>query len=144
MNSPHTFTVQFPDNVTLILYQAKFPEETPDTTRREIYPGNFSSTRIQVKFTVINLRNYVLGLFQVTLHTMRCAHGSINEILLEWDPGPTYVVQRLWDPGGPSYSSRSSVPTDLDKLGKPKSNLDYIHLPGLLSLPFPVTVIWLP
>ena len=39
---------------------------------------------------------------------------------MEWDPGPTYDVQRLWDPGGPTYSSRSSVPTNLDKLGKPK------------------------
>ena len=65
---------------------------------------------------VINLRNYVLGVFQVVLRTMRCAHGSINKILLEWYPGPTYVVQRLWDPGGTSCSSRSSVPTDLDKL----------------------------
>ena len=52
---------------------------------------------------------------------MRCVHGSINEILLEWEPGPTYVVQRIWDPGGPSYSSRSSVPTDLDKLGSQKA-----------------------
>ena len=67
---------------------------------------------------------------------MRCVHGSINKILKEWVPGPTYVVQRLWDPGGPTYSSRSSVPTDLDKLGKPKSYLDYIQLPGLSSLPF--------
>ena len=67
---------------------------------------------------------------------MRCAHGSINKILLEWDPGPTYDVQRLWDAGGSPYSSRSSVPTYLDKLGKLKSYLDYIHLPGLSSLPF--------
>ena len=98
------------------------------------------STQIRVKFMVINLRNYVLGVFQVMSHTMRCAHGSINKILLEWDPGPTYVVQRLWDPGGPTYSSRSIVPTDLDKLGKPKSYLDYIHLPGLSSLSFLVAV----
>ena len=59
---------------------------------------------------------------------------------MEWDPGPTYDVQRLWDPRGPTYSSRSSVPTDLDKLGKPKSNLDYIPLPGLSSIPFLVAV----
>ena len=72
---------------------------------------------------------------------MRCAHGSINEILMEWDPGPTYVVQRLWDPGEPTYSSRSSVPTDLDELGKLKSYLDYIYLPGLSSLPFLVAVM---
>ena len=89
---------------------------------------------------VINLRNYILGVFEVALRSMRCVHGSINKILLEWDPGPTYDVQRLWDPGGSSYSSRSSVPTNLDKLGKPKSYLDYIHLPGLSSLPFLVTV----
>ena len=85
---------------------------------------------------VIKLRNYVLGAFQVTLCTMRCAHGSINEILMEWDPGPTYLVQRLWDPGGPTYSSRFSVPTDLHKLGKPRRYLDYIYLPGLSSLPY--------
>ena len=89
---------------------------------------------------VINLRNYMLGVFQVMSCTMQCAYGSINEILMDWDPGPTYVVQRLWDPGGPTYSSRSSVPTDLDKLGKLKHYLDYIYLPGLSSLPFLVTV----
>ena len=59
---------------------------------------------------------------------------------MEWDPGPTYDVQRLWDPGGPTYSSRSSVPTNLDKLGEPKSYLDYIHLPGLSPLPILVAV----
>ena len=92
---------------------------------------------------MINLKNYLLGLgaFQVTLHTMRCAHGSINKILMEWDPGPTYVVQRLSDPGGPTYSSRYSVPTDLYKLGKPKSYLDYIHLPGLSYQPLLVAVM---
>ena len=85
----------------------------------------------------------MLGVSQVMLRTMRCAHGSINKILLlfEWVPGPTSDVQQLWDPGGSTYSSRSSVPTNLDKLGKPKSYLDYIHLPGLSSLPFLVTVI---
>ena len=133
-------TVKFPHDVTLTLQQVKFPEETPDTTKRVKYPGNFFLTQIKVKLTVINLRNYVLGVFQVALHTMRCAHGSINKILLEWDPRPTYDVQRLWDPGGSTYSSRSSVPTNLDKLGKPKSYLDYIHLPGLSSLPFLVAV----
>ena len=34
--------------------------------------GNFMLTQIQVKFMVINLRNYMLGVFQVTSHTMRC------------------------------------------------------------------------
>ena len=97
-------------------------------------------TRIQVKLMVINLRNYMLGCFHIASHTMRCTHGSINKILMEWDPGPTYDVQRLWDPGGSTYSSRSSVPTNLDKLGKPKSYLDYIHLPGLSPLPFLVAV----
>ena len=71
---------------------------------------------------------------------MRCAQGSIHQIPLEWDPGPTYLVQRLWDPGGPSYSSGSSIPMDLEKLGKLKSYLDYIHLPGLSSLPFLVVL----
>ena len=59
---------------------------------------------------------------------------------MEWDPGPTYDVQRPWDPGGLTYSSRSSVPTNLDKLGELKSYLDYIHLPGLSPLPFLVAV----
>ena len=36
--------VKFPDNVSLTLHQAKFLEETPDTTSTVIYPGNFSST----------------------------------------------------------------------------------------------------
>ena len=133
-------TVKFPHDVTLTLQQVKFLEGTPDTTKRVIYLGNFMLTQIQVKFTVINLRNYMLGVFQVASCTMRCAHGSINKILLESDPGPTYDVQGLWDPGGSTYSSRSSVPTDLDKLGKSKSYLDYIHLPGLSSIPFIVTV----
>ena len=99
--------VKLPDNITLTLHQVKFPEETPDTTSRVIYLGNFSLTQIWVKFTVINLRNYMLGVFQVALRAMRRVHGSINKILMEWDPGPTYVVQTLWDPGGPTYSSRS-------------------------------------
>ena len=133
-------TAKIPHDVTLTLQQAKFPEKTPDTTIRVKYPGNFLLTPIRVKFTVINLRNYVLGGFHVASRTMRCAHGSIIKILMEWDPGPTYDVQRPWDPGGPTYSSISSVPTNLDKLGKPKSYLDYIHLPGLSPLPILVTV----
>ena len=118
---------KIPHEVTLTLQQAKFPEETPDTTKRVKYLGNFLLTRIHVKLMVINLRNYLLGVFHVASHTIRCVHGSINKILMEWDPGPTYDVQRLWDPGGPTYSSRSSVPTNLDKQGEPKSYLDYIH-----------------
>ena len=134
--TPSEITVKFPHDVTLTLQQAKFLEETPDTTKRVIYLGNFMLTRIRVKLTVINLRNYVLGVFHIASCTTRCAHGPINKILIEWDPGPTYDVQRLLDPGGSTYSSRSSVPTNLDKLGKPKSYLDYIHLPGLSPLPF--------
>ena len=57
------------------------------------------------------------------------------------DPGPTYVVQRLWDPDGPTYNPRSNVPTDLDNLGQLKSYLECIHLPGLSSLPFLVAVM---
>ena len=133
--------VKFHHDITLTLHQAKFLEETPDTTNRVLYPGNSISTQFQVKFMVINLQHYMLGVFQAALCTMRCAHGSINEILMEWDPRPTYDVQRLWDPSEPTYSSRSSVSTDLDKLGKPKSYIDYIYLPGLSSLPFLVTVM---
>ena len=36
--------VTFPHDITLTLHQAKFPEETPDTTSRVLYPGNFMLT----------------------------------------------------------------------------------------------------
>ena len=36
--------VKFPHDITLTLQQAKFPEETPDTTMRVIYMGNFMLT----------------------------------------------------------------------------------------------------
>ena len=116
---PSKIMAKIPDDITLTLHQAKFPEETPGTTNGVKYLANFPQK--WVKFIVINLRSYVLGVFQVMLHTMRCVQGSIAKILLEWGTGPTYFVQRLWDPGGPSYSSRSSVPTDLDKLGNLKN-----------------------
>ena len=119
----------------------KFTEETHGTTNGVKYPEHYVVAQKWGKFTVINLRNYVLVVFQVMSCTMRCAHGSIAKILMEWDPGPTYLVQGLWDPGGPTYSSRSSVPMDLDELGKWKSYLDYIHQPGLSSLPILVTVM---
>ena len=122
--NPSEIMAKIPHDVTLTLQQAKFLEESPDNTMRVKYLGNFMLTRIWVKLTVITLRNYVLGGFHVASHTMRGAHGSINKIVMESDPGPTYDVQRLWVPGGSSYSSRSSVPTNLDKLGKPKSYLD--------------------
>ena len=138
--NPSEIIAKIPHKVTLTLQQSRFLEETPDTTNRVKYPGNLLLTRNHVKLTVINLRNYVLGVSHVVSHTMRCVQGSINKILMEWDPGPTYDVQRLWDPGGPTYSSRSSVPTNLDKLGELKSYLDYIHLPGLSPLPFLVAV----
>ena len=87
----------------------------------------------------INLQNYVLGVFQVMPHTVRCVHGSNNKIRIKWDPGPTYVVQRLRDPGGPSYTSRSRVPTDLEKLGHAISYLEYpatiIIIPTIPSHP---------
>ena len=50
-----------------------------------------------------NLQNYMIGVLHVVPCTVRCAHGSNYKILSEWDPGPTYVVQRLWDPSGPTY-----------------------------------------
>ena len=36
--------VKFPHDITLTLQQAKFLEETPDTTKRVLYPGNFMLT----------------------------------------------------------------------------------------------------
>ena len=72
---------------------------------------------------------------------MECAHGSSNKILSQWDPGPSYVVQRLWDPGGPSDTSISSFPIILENLGQPKCYLDYIHLQELSSQPFLVILV---
>ena len=43
--------------------------------------------------------------------------------------------------GGPTYSSRSSVPTDLDIMGKAKNYLDYIYPEGLSSIPILVAVV---
>ena len=94
-----------PDDITLTLQQVKFLEETPGTCIGAKYLASFLVTLKWVKLTDIFLRNYVLGVFQLMLCTMRCAHGSINEIPLEWASGPTYLVQRLWDPGGARYSS---------------------------------------
>ena len=64
---------------------------------------------------------------------MRCLHGSSNEIQTELDNGPIYVVQRLWDLGGPSYSSRLSFPIDL----KPRSakKLPRLHPPTSTTIP---------
>ena len=42
--NPYKIMVNFPHDVTLTLQQAKFPEETPDTTKRVIYPGNIMFT----------------------------------------------------------------------------------------------------
>ena len=42
--NPSKIMVKFPHDVTLTLQQAKFPEETPDTTKRVKYPGNFMLT----------------------------------------------------------------------------------------------------
>ena len=42
--NPSKITVKFPHDITLTLQQAKFLEETPDTTKRVIYPGNFMLT----------------------------------------------------------------------------------------------------
>ena len=139
--NPSEIMAKIPDNITLTLHQVKFTEETPGTTNGVKYLSNFLVTQKWVKFRVINLRNYMLGVFQVMSRTIRCVQGSIAKILLEWDPGPTHHVQRLWDPGGPINSSRSSVPVDLDKLSHLKSYLDYIHQPKLLFLPFLVAVM---
>ena len=42
--NPSKIMVKFPHDVTLTLHQAKFPEETPDTTSRAMYLGHFLST----------------------------------------------------------------------------------------------------
>ena len=42
--NPSKIMVKFPDDITLTLHQVKFPEETPDTTKGVIYPGNLLST----------------------------------------------------------------------------------------------------
>ena len=72
--------VKIPDNITLTLHQAKFLEETPGTTNGVKYLTNFLVTQKWVKFMVINIRNYVLGVFHIASHTMQCVHGSIAKI----------------------------------------------------------------
>ena len=96
----------------------KFPEKTSGNSDGVKYLVEFPSGQKWVKFMEINLQNYMLGVFQVAPCTMRCAQMSNNENLLEWDTGPIYVVQRLLDPGGPSYTSRSNILINLEKLGQ--------------------------
>ena len=60
------------------------------------------------------------------------------------DPNGVGPLTYLYCPenmGGPTYSSRSSVPTDLDKIGQPKNYLDCIHTEGLSSVPVLVAVM---
>ena len=42
--TPSEITVKFPHDITLTLQQVKFLKETPDTTKRVIYPCNFMVT----------------------------------------------------------------------------------------------------
>ena len=42
--NPSEIMVKFAHDVTLTIQQVKFPEETPDTTMKVIYPGNFMLT----------------------------------------------------------------------------------------------------
>ena len=97
---------KIPDDITLTLCNAKFLEKTPGNSNGVNFMVEFPSGLKWVKFKEINLKDYVLGDPNVLLHTMRYVHGSNNEILSESDPGPIYLVHRLWDPGGPSYNSR--------------------------------------
>ena len=72
---------------------------------------------------------------------MGAYHGSSYEIQSEWDPVPTYVVQRLWDPGGlKSMSIKDSTMARLN-LGHPKQYLDYFLWLALLSHPFLVVLV---
>ena len=65
---------------------------------------------------------------------MGCAYqGSSYETQWEWDPGPTNVIQRLWDPGGPVYTCKSCIIAGLEKLAKPKCYLDQIQWLALSS-----------
>ena len=102
-NIPDEIMSIIPEDVTL--NQAKILEKTPG-----IYNNvNFTVKFPYVEFLDFSLQNYVLGDPNVAPCTIRCAHGSNYEILSEWDPGPIYVVQRLWNPGGPSYNSIDQV-----------------------------------
>ena len=88
--NPSEDTVKFPHDVTLTLQQAKFPEETPNATKRVIYLGNFMLTRIRVKLTVINLKKLCLRCFP---HCV--AHHEVCAWIYQQDPngmGPwTYL-----------------------------------------------------
>ena len=120
---------KLPDNITLTLTKEKFLEKTRGNSNGAKYLVEFPSGQQQVKFQDANLQNYVLDDLPVVNYTMGCVcHGSSNEIQSEWDPGHTYHVERLWEPGGPSYMSTSCYIVDLERLGKPKHYLDYFHL----------------
>ena len=56
-------------------------------------------------------------------------------------PWTNLSCAEAWDPGGPSYSSRSSVPMDLDKLINIKKIPRLYPHTGLSSLPYLVAVI---
>ena len=127
--NPSKITVKFPYDVTLTLHQAKFLKKTPGNSNRGNFTVELLSGQKWVRFMELNLQNHVLGVFEVVPCTMSCSHGSNNKTQTKWDPGPTYVVQRLWDPvDQATLTSRSSIPINLEKLGHPKSYLDLIHL----------------
>ena len=58
------------------------------------------------------LHNYIIGDPNVVPCTMRIVYRSDYEIISEWDPESTYVVQRPWDPGGPTLTEQ---PTYIDQ-----------------------------
>ena len=81
----------------------------------------------------------------VITHTQWGVYDGLSyEIQMEWGPGPSYVVQRLWDPHGPSYTSRTSLIIILPHLGTLKSQLDhYIWIVLLIHSCLVVLVIYL-
>ena len=118
--NPSEIMVKFPHDITLTLRKAKFLEETPDTTKRVKYLGNFFLTRIKAKLTVINLRNYMLGVFHITSCTMRCEHGSINNdaiyiktqvfrLLRYYSPAPRNIARSDWATQNITHNMTSSI-----------------------------------
>ena len=84
----------------------------------------------------------MLGDDHVIMHTQGCVyHGSSYEIQAEWDPGPINVVQRLWDPGGPSYTSKTSTIVIPPIQGNLKQYLDHFQCLALISHPFLVILV---
>ena len=97
--------------------------------KRAIHPVLFPCGVKFPDISISDLHKHLLGddaNVPITIDTQQCAyHGSSYDIQAECDAGPSYVIQRLWDPGGPICTSRTSQNFVLPPLGTPKGPIDH-------------------